>query len=82
MIPEMSTTPRSTIGRAATVGRDGRSPKTRNATTPTTRTWRLPRTVARPAPTASMAWCQNSRSPAKKMPAMAASRIDRRGRPP
>ena len=44
----------------------GRSPKSSHATTPTITTWRLPRTVARPAPTASMAWCQNSRSPGEE----------------
>ena len=55
---------------ASSVERDGRSPKTSHATTPTTRTCRLPSTVASPAPTYSIAWCQNVRSPAKKTPAM------------
>ena len=57
-------------GRSGSPAR-GRSPKSSHATTPTMMTWRLPSTVARPAPTASMAWCQNCRSPAKKTPAMA-----------
>ncbi len=37
------------------VARDGRSPSTSQATSPTRITWRLPRTVASPAPTASIA---------------------------
>jgi hypothetical protein len=55
---------------------------TAQATSPTTRTWRLPRTVASPAPTNSIAWCQNVRSPAKKMPAISASRTVARGSGP
>ena len=61
-------TPARTIGSASSVARDGRSPRSSHATNPTMMTCRLPRTVARPAPTASMAWCQNIRSPVKKTP--------------
>ena len=73
---------RSTTGRARNVFRDGRSPNASHATTPTIRTWRLPRTVASPAPTYSIAWCQNRRSPAKKTPANSAIRTVRPGSPP
>ena len=65
-----------------TCSRDGRSPNASHATTPTIRTWRLPRTVASPAPTYSIAWCQNRRSPAKKTPANRAIRTVRPGNPP
>ena len=75
-------TPASTTGRASRVEREGRSPSSSHAKNPTMMTWRLPRTVARPAPTASMAWCQNIRSPVKKMPAIAASRMVSRGSGP
>ena len=75
-------TPASTTGSASSVARDGRSPSSSHAKNPTMITWRLPRTVARPAPTASMAWCQNIRSPVKKTPAIAASRIVSRGSGP
>ena len=51
----------------------GRSPSTTHATSPTKATCRLPSTVARPAPTSSIAWCQKMRSAAKKTPATAAS---------
>ena len=53
--PEMNSTPSSTIGSARRVAREGRSPSASHAMKPTTRTWRLPRTVARPTPTAAMA---------------------------
>jgi len=75
-------TPRRTIGSASRVARDGRSPSNSHAKKPTMMTWRLPRTVASPAPTASMAWCQNIRSPVKNRPAIAASRIVLRGSGP
>ena len=68
----MRTTPASTIGSASRVERDGRSPRRSHAKKPTMMTWRLPRTVASPAPTASIAWCQNMRSPVKATPATAA----------
>ena len=70
MTPEMSTTPPRTIGRPMSTLRGGRSPKTSHATSATTMTWRFPSTVARPAPTASTAWCHDSRSAAKNTPAI------------
>ena len=42
----------------------------------------LPSTVASPAPTSSIAWCQKIRSPAKNTPAAAASRRSWRVRAP
>jgi hypothetical protein len=78
----MRTTPTRRTGRARTVARDGRSPKSSHAATPTRTTWRLPRTVASPAPTASIAWCQKRRSPAKKTPATTASRTVEEGSDP
>ncbi len=80
--PEMRITPASTTGSASSVARDGRSPRSSQAKKPTMMTCRLPSTVARPAPTASMAWCQNIRSPVKNSPAMAASWIVLRGSGP
>src|SRR3954454_23747581 len=42
----------------------------------------LPRTVANPAPTSAIAWCQKIRSAAKKTPASAVARHAPRGRGP
>ena len=62
--------------------RSGRSPRAAQASTPTNTTWALPSTVARPAPTASIEWCQNVRSAAKNTPAPSASRRSRRASGP
>ncbi|HJS70483.1 MAG TPA: hypothetical protein VJ744_06705 [Gaiellaceae bacterium] len=40
-------------------------------------TWMFPSTVARPAPTAAIAWCQKTRSPMKNTPATSASQSAR-----
>ena len=64
--------PPSISGSVARTRRDGRSRRTSHAISGTKATWRLPSTVARPAPTSSIAWCQQTRSTAKKTPATAA----------
>src|SRR3954451_24547373 len=78
----MSTTPTSTIGTAARTRASGRSPSSAHATYATTTTCRLPSTVASPAPTSAIAWCQKIRSAAKNTPASAVSRHAPRGRGP
>ena len=72
--PEMSTTPISVSGSAARIRRPGASPSAAHAANGTITTWRLPSTVASPAPTSAIAWCQKTRSAAKKSPAIQASR--------
>ena len=72
--PEMSTTPISVSGRAARIRRPGASLSTNQAANGTITTWRLPSTVASPAPTSAIAWCQKTRSAAKNSPAIHASR--------
>ena len=67
--PEISTTPPNTTGIATSVRFSGRSPRNSHASSPTSTTWMLPSTVARPAPTASIEWCQNVRSAANITPA-------------
>ena len=58
MAPEISTTPTSTTGIETSELRAGRSPSATQASRPTRTTWALAITVARPAPTASIEWCQ------------------------
>ena len=48
--PEISTTPPNTTGIATSVRFSGRSPRNSHASSPTSTTWMLPSTVARPAP--------------------------------
>ena len=73
---------RASAGASRGRGAPGFSFRTAHAMSGTNATWRLPRTVARPAPTSSIAWCQQTRSIAKKTPAIAASRRSRAGRGP
>ncbi len=80
--PAIRTTPAITIGKATTIERRGRSPYSAQAAIPTTTTWRLPRTVASPAPTASIEWAQKVRSAAKKQPATSENQIVRRSSGP
>ena len=70
----MSTTPISVSGSAARIRRPGASPSTAQAANGTITTCRLPSTVASPAPTSAIAWCQKIRSAAKNSPAISASR--------
>ena len=58
MTPEIRTTPTNTTGIEASERLSGRSPSATQASSPTSTTWMLPRTVASPAPTASIEWCQ------------------------
>jgi hypothetical protein len=67
--PEIRITPPNTTGIAASERFSGRSPRAAHASTPTSTTWTLPSTVASPAPTASIEWCQNVRSAANITPA-------------
>ena len=68
--------------------RDGRQhrgcraarPAAAQAISATRTTWMLPSTVASPAPTASIEWCQKVRSAANSTPAPKASSRSRRGR--
>ena len=78
----MSTTPRRTTGTAASVRAAGFSFRNAQAASATTTTWTFPSTVARPAPTAAIAWCQNTRSAMKKMPATSARARARSGSGP
>ncbi|HEY7561649.1 MAG TPA: hypothetical protein VH650_05695 [Gaiellaceae bacterium] len=64
----MSTTPKRTTGTAASVRPAGRSLRSAQAASGTNTTWTLPRTVASPAPTAAIAWCQKTRSAQKNTP--------------
>ena len=74
----MRTTPKIMTGSATSTSRRGRSPHRSQATAATMTTWRLPITVASPAPMLSIDVVQNvSRSAAKKTPARAESRIVR-----
>ncbi len=82
MAPEISTTPTSTTGIETSEFRAGRSPRATQASRPTSTTWALAITVARPAPTASIEWCQNVRSAAKNTPAPRARRWSRRASGP
>ena len=60
----------NTTGIEASERLSGRSPSATQASSPTSTTWMLPRTVASPAPTASIEWCQNVRSAANITPAI------------
>ena len=75
-------TPNSATGIAASERFDGRSRRNAQASRPTSTTCRLPSTVASPAPTSSIPWCQAIRSTAKKSPAIQASRRCLSGRGP
>ena len=75
-------TPIKTIGIDASVRDSGRSPSAAHAIRPTSTTWMFPSTVASPAPTASIEWCQNVRSAANITPAASASIRSRRERGP
>ena len=69
----MSTTPVSTTGTATSTGRVGRSRSSSQAVSGTSTTWTFPSTVASPAPTFAIEWCQRIRSAAKNAPATHAS---------
>ena len=74
--------PESISGSVARTRAPGFSFSAAHAISGTKATWRLPSTVASPAPTSSIAWCQQTRSIAKKTPAIAASRRSLAGRGP
>ena len=80
--PEIRTIPVSTTGTAAISRRSGFSPRTIQATNPTSTICRFPSTVASPAPTSAMEWCQKIRSAANRTPAHAARRLSRAVRGP
>ncbi|HSE81578.1 MAG TPA: hypothetical protein VLA87_07760 [Gaiellaceae bacterium] len=80
--PEIRTTPTRTIGTAPSVRPAGFSPRSAQAASGTITTCTLPSTVARPAPTAAIAWCQKMRSAMKKMPATSESQSARRASGP
>ncbi len=69
----MKITPTSATGIAASDRPDGRSRRIAQASSPTRTTCKFPSTVARPAPTSSIPWCQATRSTAKMIPAIQAS---------
>ena len=72
----------NTTGTATTIRRSGRSPSTAQAANATSTTWRLPSTVARPAPTFAIEWCQVIRSAANRKPAATPIQWSRAGRGP
>jgi hypothetical protein len=61
-------------GTEATVRAAGFSLRSAQAASGTITTWTLPSTVARPAPTAAIAWCQKTRSAVRWTPATSESR--------
>ena len=70
--PEIRTTPISTIGTAAAIRAPGFSERKSQAAIGTSTTWTFPSTVASPAPTPAIEWCQRIRSAAKNAPAIQA----------
>ena len=81
-MPEIRVIPDSTMGMASSVRGAGFSPRSSQAANATITTWRLPSTVASPAPTHSMLWCQKTTSAAKNRPASAVIRTAAAGSGP